>query len=89
MHRFDFPLKKSIPLFIAGIIIILVLAAFTGTDEIIGALGQTDKRIYALAFLVQVLAIFVWLGKWKILTRAIDLEVGTRRMFPILLSGIL
>lgn len=88
MSRFEFSFKKAVPFFLLGIVIIIALAAITGTGEIVEAISRVDKRIYALAFLVQILAIALWLSKWKILTKAIDLEVGARRMFPILLSGI-
>lgn len=88
MFKFDFSFKKTIPFFLAGILVVLILALIVGTEDIVKAISDIDKRIYALAFLVQVLAIFVWLSKWKILTKAIGLNVGARRMFPILLSGI-
>lgn len=80
--------KSVIPFFILGIGIVVLLVAATGAGEIIDAVSKIDKRIYSLAFLVQIIAIMVWLLKWKVLTRAIGLDVGTRRMFPILLSGI-
>ncbi len=80
--------KKIIPFAALGVGIIAVLVAITGFDEIINAISMADKQIYAIAFLVQVTAILVWLFKWRTLTRAINITVKTRRMFPILLSGI-
>lgn len=88
MSRFKSSLKKAVPSFIVGIILILILVAIIGTGDIAGALSRVDKRIYLLAFLIHILAIGVWLYKWKVITNAIDLDVGARRMFPILLSGI-
>lgn len=88
MKKFDFSAKKAIPFLILGVAIILLLAGITGIDRIMEAVNQTDQRIYALAFFVQVLTILVWLTKWRILTKAIGINVRTRRMFPILLSGI-
>lgn len=93
MPKFEFSnrkksLKKILPFFVIGIAIVFLLAAITGVGEIFRAVSQIDKRIYLLAFIVQVSAITVWLVKWKILTKAAGLEVGTKRMFPILLSGI-
>lgn len=93
MPEFDFYskkgyLKKSVPFIILGVAIIFLLAALTGFGKIVDAVYQTDKRIYSLAFVVQVSAILVWLTKWKILAGSIGLNVRTRRMFPILLSGI-
>lgn len=80
--------KKIIPFLIVGVGLLFVLAALTGIDKIVESISQIDKEIYALAFVAQVTAIAVWLVKWRVITRAIDLEVRTRRMFPILLSGI-
>ncbi|MFP4005390.1 MAG: lysylphosphatidylglycerol synthase transmembrane domain-containing protein [Candidatus Hadarchaeia archaeon] len=80
--------KKSIPFLALGVAIIFLLAALTGIDKVINAVSQTSKRIYAVAFLVQVTAILTWLAKWKVLAGSIGLTVRTRRMFPILLSGI-
>lgn len=88
MFELEISSKKIIPFLIIGIGIIFILAAFTGTDKILNAISKTDKSIYALAFLVQVSAIAVWLVKWRVLATAINLQVRTRRMFPILLSGI-
>ncbi len=83
-----FSLKKAIPFFLIGVVIIFALTLITGIDRILEAISKTNSSIYALAFVVQVLAIMIWLSKWKILTQAIGLNVGARRMFPILLSGI-
>lgn len=88
MSGFKFSLKKTIPFFMLGLVIIFALAAITGIDDVVDAISQVDMRIYGLAFLVQIFAIALWLSKWKILTKAIDLGVRTRRMFPILLCGI-
>ncbi|KXA88752.1 hypothetical protein AKJ57_06370 [candidate division MSBL1 archaeon SCGC-AAA259A05] len=88
MSKFGFSFKKIVPLLLVGFVIIFALAAAVGTEDILEGLSQVDKSTYALAFLVQVMAIIVWLSKWKILTISINLDVRTRRMFPILLSGI-
>jgi hypothetical protein len=80
--------KKILPLFLVGIAILIGLIATIGARNIAAVLHQVDPHIYALAFVVQTLALLVWLAKWKILTMAIDLHVGAGRMFPILLSGI-
>ncbi|KXA95854.1 hypothetical protein AKJ65_00360 [candidate division MSBL1 archaeon SCGC-AAA259E19] len=88
MSNFEFSFKKIVPFLLVGFVIIFALAAAVGTEDIIEGLSQVDKSTYALAFLVQVGAIVVWLSKWKILTMSIRINVRTRRMFPILLSGI-
>lgn len=83
-----FSLKKMLPLFLLGILIILIMAAYTGVGDILPILEDIDIRFYLLAIGAQIAAILVWLVKWKILTNAIHLDAKTHHMFPILLSGI-
>ncbi|MBS3815203.1 MAG: flippase-like domain-containing protein [Hadesarchaea archaeon] len=88
MPEVKFSLKKIIPLFIIGIAIISIMIAYTGISDILNTLKMADKWYYSLAILAQVTAILVWLTKWKILTKALDIEVKTHHMFSVLLSGI-
>ncbi|KXB04106.1 hypothetical protein AKJ35_00260 [candidate division MSBL1 archaeon SCGC-AAA833F18] len=83
-----FSLRKMLPLFLLGVLIILVMAAYIGVGDILPILRDVDIRFYLLAIGAQIVAILVWLTKWKILTNAINLDAKTHRMFPILLSGI-
>jgi len=77
-----------LPLFLVGIIIIGALIMAVGLEDIIQVVSRADPAIYIVALLIQTLALFIWLIKWKLVTQAIDLDVSTRQMFPILLSGI-
>lgn len=81
-------LKNIIPFFLSGIAIVVVLIALTGVGKIIEIMSQINPAIYALAFVIQTTALLTLLIKWKIITLALDLRVRTRRMFPILLSGV-
>lgn len=81
-------MKKIMPLFLLGIAIVVSLIALTGMGEIARVMTRVNVAVYSLAFVTQTLALLVLLVKWKIITSALDLRVGTRKMLPILLSSV-
>lgn len=81
-------MKKILPLFLIGVLLVLIMIAFMGIEDIIPILRKADIRYYILAMGAQITVYLLWLFKWKILTKAINLNVKKRKMLPVLLSGI-
>ena len=80
--------RKTILLLGVSIIILLVMLWFVGIDKVIGALAIANVGIIALAIATQVFTYFLYTLRWQILNKLADMDVGIKKLLPMVLVGL-
>ena len=80
--------RKTILLLGVSILILAVMLWFVGIDQVLNALKVANIWIIALAIVVQVFTYFLYTLRWQILNRLADMDVGIRKLLPMVLVGL-
>ncbi len=80
--------RKTILLLGISVLILAVMLWFVGIDQVIDALKVANLWIIALAILTQVFTYFLYTLRWQILNKLADMDVGIKRLLPMVLVGL-
>ena len=80
--------KKSIFFLLISVLILIVMLWFVGIDQVIGALKIANLSYIALAIAVQVATYYLYTLRWQILNRMADMDVGIKKLLPMVLVGL-
>ena len=80
--------RKTILLLGFSILILAVMLWFVGIDKVIDALKLANIGIIALAIGVQVFTYFLYTLRWQILNKLADMDVGFKKLLPMILVGL-
>lgn len=80
--------KKSIFFLGISVLILVVMLWFVGIDQVIEALKIAKLEFIALAVGMQVFTYFLYSFRWKILNNLVDIDVGIKKLLPMILVGL-
>ncbi len=80
--------RKTILLLVISVLILLVMLWFVGIDQVINALKMANLGIIALAIATQVFTYFLYTLRWQILDKLADMDVGIKKLLPMVLVGL-
>ena len=80
--------KKSIFFLLISVLILIVMLWLVGIDQVIGALKIANLSYIALAIAVQVATYYLYTLRWQILNRMADMNVGIKKLLPMVLVGL-
>ena len=80
--------KKSIFFLGISVLILVVMLWFVGIDQVIDALKIAKLEFIALAVAMQVFTYYLYTLRWKILNNLVDIDVGVKKLFPIVLVSL-
>ena len=80
--------KKSIFFLLISVLILIVMLWLVGIDQVIGALKIANLSYIALAIAVQVATYYLYTLRWQILNRMADMDVGIKKLLPMVLVGL-
>ena len=80
--------KKSIFFLGISVLILVVMLWFVGIDQVIDALKMAKLEFIALAVAMQVFTYYLYTLRWKILNGLVDINVGIKKLLPMILVGL-
>ena len=80
--------RKTVLLLVVSVLILLVMLWFVGIDQVIDALKIANLGIIALAVATQIFTYFLYTLRWHILNRLADMDVGIKKLLPMVLVGL-
>ncbi|WP_298521446.1 UPF0104 family protein [uncultured Methanobrevibacter sp.] len=80
--------RKTILLLGVSVLILVVMLWFVGIDQVISALKMANPVIIALAIATQVFTYFLYTLRWQILNRLTDMDIGFKKLLPMVLVGL-
>ena len=80
--------KKSIFFLGISVLILAVMLWLVGIDQVIDALKIAKLEFIALAVAMQVFTYFLYSLRWKILNNLVDINVGIKKLLPMILVGL-
>ena len=80
--------KKTIFFFGISILILVVMLYFVGIDKVISALEVAKLEYIAIAIAMQVFTYYLYTLRWKILNNLVDINVGIKKLLPMILVGL-
>ena len=80
--------KKSIFFLGISVLILVVMLWFVGIDQVIDALKIAKLEFIALAVALQVFTYYLYTLRWKILNGLVDIDVGIKKLLPMILVGL-
>lgn len=80
--------KRTVLLLGISVLILLAMLYFVGIDQVIDALKVANIGIIALAILTQVFTYFLYTLRWQILNKLADMDVGIKKLLPMILVGL-
>jgi uncharacterized protein (TIRG00374 family) len=80
--------KKSIFFLGISVLILVIMLWFVGIDQVIDALKIAKLEFIALAVAMQIGTYFLYSLRWKILNNLIDINVGIKKLLPMILVGL-
>lgn len=80
--------RKTILLLGFGILILIIMLWFVGIDKVIDALKIANIGIIAIAIGIQVFTYYLYTLRWQILNRIVDMDVGIKKLLPMVLVGL-
>ncbi|MEE0935351.1 MAG: UPF0104 family protein [Methanobrevibacter sp.] len=80
--------KKSIFFLGISVLILVVMLWLVGIDQVIDALKIAKLEFIALAVAMQVFTYFLYSLRWKILNNLVDINVGIKKLLPMILVGL-
>ncbi len=79
--------KKSLTI-AAGLLLVVLLIAWSGVGEMVKLLSQTKLRYLALACFFSALETILWSLRWQILLKQSNIHVPLKKVFEATLIGI-
>ena len=80
--------KKSIFFLGISVLILVVMLWLVGIDQVIDALKIAKLEFIALAVAMQVFTYYLYTLRWKILNELVDINVGIKKLLPMILVGL-
>ena len=80
--------RKTIILLGISLLILAVMLWFVGIDNVINALKIANIYIIALAVVTQLITYVLYTLRWQILNNLADMNVGIKKLFPMVLVGL-
>lgn len=80
--------RKTILLLGVSVLILVIMLWFVGIDQVLAALQMANLGIIVLAVLAQVFTYFLYTLRWQILNKLADMDVGFKRLLPMVMVGL-
>lgn len=80
--------KKSAIFITVSFIILIVMLYLIGIHNVINTLKNADLTLIAVAIAIQVITYFLYTLRWKIINKSVDIDVGFKSLFPIIMVGL-
>ncbi|MBE6490742.1 MAG: UPF0104 family protein [Methanobrevibacter sp.] len=80
--------KKSAFFIILSVAILAVMLYLIGIDKVVDALENANLFLIALAVLIQFGTYFLYTYRWQIVNRIANINVGFKKLFPIVMVGL-
>ena len=80
--------RKSLFFIVLSVAILAVMLWLVGIEDIINALKVANLGLIALAIAVQVFTYFLYTLRWKILNNLAGIDVGVKKLLPMVLVGL-
>lgn len=79
---------KTIIFSLVSLIIMGVMLWFIGIDDIIDALKIANLWFILVAVFIQIFTYYLYTLRWKIINEMVDINVGIKKLIPIMLVGL-
>ena len=80
--------KKTIFFLGISILILAAMLYFVGINEVINALKLAKLEYIGIAIAMQVFTYYLYTLRWKILNNLVDINVGVKKLLPMILVGL-
>ena len=80
--------KKSAFFMGLSIVILIVMLYFVGIENVIAALKIANLELIAVAIAMQIFTYYLYTLRWKILNNLADINVGIKKLLPMILVGL-
>ena len=80
--------KKTLFFLGISILILVVMLYFVGIDQVIAALEVAKLEYIGIAVAMQVFTYYLYTLRWKILNNLVDINVGIKKLLPMVLVGL-
>jgi hypothetical protein len=80
--------KKTLFFLGISILILGVMLYFVGIDQVIAALKVAKLEYIGIAIAMQVFTYYLYTLRWKILNNLVDINVGVKKLLPMVLVGL-
>lgn len=80
--------KKTLFFLGISLVILAVMLYFVGIDQVINALKIAKLEFIAIAIAMQFFTFFLYALRWKILNNVAGINVGIKRLLPMVLVGL-
>lgn len=80
--------KKTLLFLGISILILIVMLWFVGIDQVIDALKVAKLEFIGIAIVAQLINFYLFALRWKILNGLADMDVGIRKLIPMVLVGL-
>ena len=80
--------KKTVFFLGVSIAILVVMLYFVGIDKVIDALRIARLEYIGIAIAMQVFTYYLYTLRWKILNGVADIDVGIKKLLPMVLVGL-
>ncbi len=80
--------RKTLLLLGVSVLILAIMLWFVGIDQVVDALKMANMGIIALAIAAQIFTYFLYTLRWQILNRLADMDVGIKKLLPMVLVGL-
>ena len=80
--------KKTLFFLGVSLVILAVMLYFVGIDQVIDALKIAKLEYIAIAVAMQVFTYYLYTLRWKILNGLVDINVGIKKLIPMVLVGL-
>ena len=80
--------RKTILMLGISVLILAVMVWFVGVDQVVDAVKMANPLFIALAIATQVFTYYLYTLRWHILNRLADMDVGIKKLLPMVLVGL-
>ena len=80
--------KKTLFFLGLSIVILAVMLYLVGIDQVIEALKLAKMGFIAIAIALQIFTYYLYTLRWKILNNLADMDVGIKKLLPMVLVGL-
>lgn len=80
--------KKIVGLLLVGIIILSIMIAYIGPEQIFDSIKEANIYYVLLAILLQFIIMFLWNYRWSIISTELNIKHNILQLFAILIVGL-
>ncbi|RAP46214.1 MAG: hypothetical protein BZ136_07785 [Methanosphaera sp. rholeuAM74] len=80
--------KKMVGLLLVGIIILSIMIAYIGPEQIFDSIKKANIYYVLLAILLQFIIMFLWNYRWSIISTELNIKHNMLQLFAILIVGL-